>query len=128
MQAARQHDDAQLFVLLPLLRAQLTNATATMGIHRLLHHMQDFGSPVELGTAWQGNSANLPTEDLDKKYIVVDGPSLAYHAYHRAVAGRYHARNALEAMPSHDEVAAIAADFLATFEAHNISMYVNLDN
>ncbi|KAH7045805.1 XPG domain containing-domain-containing protein [Macrophomina phaseolina] len=91
-----------------------------MGIHRLLHHMQDFGSPVELGTSWQSNTSSSPTGDFAKKYLVVDGPSLAYHAYHRAVAGRYHARNALEAVPSHGEIAAIAADFLTTLEAHNI--------
>ncbi|GME28280.1 hypothetical protein GTA08_BOTSDO05836 [Neofusicoccum parvum] len=100
-----------------------------MGIHRLLHHMQDFGTPVELGTARQNLttlSSTDSTEDLEKKYVVVDGPSLAYHAYHRAVAGRYHARNALEAMPSHGEVAVVAADFLTTLESHNVNVYVNL--
>lgn len=95
-----------------------------MGIPRLLHHMQDFGISVELGTAWQKATSRSPTEDLDEKHVVVDGPSLAYHAYHRAVAGRYHARNALEAMPSHAEVAETALHFLATLESHRIAVYV----
>ncbi|KAL0264206.1 hypothetical protein SLS55_000153 [Diplodia seriata] len=84
--------------------------------------MQDFGTSVELGTAWQKTASARSTEDLDQKHVVVDGPSLAYHAYHRAVAGRYHARNALEAMPSHAEVAETAAHFLATLESHNIAI------
>ncbi|KAF4544973.1 DNA replication initiation factor cdc45 protein [Lasiodiplodia theobromae] len=93
-----------------------------MGIPRLLHHMQDFGISVELGTAWQKATSRSPTEDLDEKHVVVDGPSLAYHAYHRAVAGRYHARNALEAMPSHAEVAETALHFLTTLESHGIAI------
>ncbi|OJD28929.1 dna replication initiation factor cdc45 protein [Diplodia corticola] len=84
--------------------------------------MQDFGTSVELGTAWQKAASPRPTENLDKKLVVVDGPSLAYHAYHRAVAGRYHARNALEAMPSHSEVAETASHFLTVLESHNMAI------
>ncbi|KIV99801.1 uncharacterized protein PV09_08605 [Verruconis gallopava] len=57
-------------------------------------------------------------------YAVVDGPALAYHAYHVALSGRRLAENALDALPTYDEVGRIATDLLDTLQAHGIRVAV----
>jgi hypothetical protein len=50
--------------------------------------------------------------------LIIDGPGLAYHAYYKALVRRNHCRNALEALPSYEEVTAVAIEWLQTIHKY----------
>jgi len=84
-----------------------------MGIPHLLNHLRSYASPFA-----------LPSDEkvANESTAIIDGPGLAYHAYHRALSRRTNARNALEAAPSYDELGHIAVAWLKTLEQHDLSM------
>lgn len=84
-----------------------------MGIPQLLNRLHPYASPFILSS---------DERTADKSTAIVDGPGLAYHAYHRALARRTHARNALEAAPSYTELGRIAVAWLETLEQHGLRM------
>ncbi|KAF2139339.1 uncharacterized protein K452DRAFT_310771 [Aplosporella prunicola CBS 121167] len=92
-----------------------------MGIPRLLHNLEPYATPVVLGApakpAQQAKEQGKPA-----KRVVIDGPGLAYHAYHRAVGRRQRARNALEAMPPYAEVCDVALEFVDALEAAGLEI------
>ena len=84
-----------------------------MGIPQLLNHLRSYASPFALPP--DGRGANEST-------AIIDGPGLAYHAYHRALSRRTTARNALEAAPSYAEIGHIAVTWLKTLDQHGLRM------
>ncbi|KAK8254042.1 XPG domain containing-domain-containing protein [Phyllosticta capitalensis] len=96
-----------------------------MGIQRLLITLQDYGSSVELGTAYAHaapSGRRLEPQQDTKRHVVIDGPGLAYFAYERAFAARSCSSNAFEATPSYAEVGTVAVDFLSVLEKHGLSI------
>jgi len=58
-----------------------------------------------------------------RSYVVIDGPGLAYHAYHKALARRAHSsKNALQAMPSYEEVIAVVMEWLETVQTYGFNL------
>jgi hypothetical protein len=82
------------------------------------HETQNGGD--DTGRDIDATSASEIRRSVKPEASVVDGPALAYHAYHVALARRSNARNALEAMPGYGEVNGITVDVLNTLQKHGI--------
>lgn len=84
-----------------------------MGIPQLLNRLHSHAS-----------SFVLPSDEksTNESTAIIDGPGLAYHAYHRALTRRTHARNALEAAPSYTELGHITVAWLRALEQHGLRM------
>ena len=51
-------------------------------------------------------------EPLAGREVVIDGPGLCYHIYHKCLGRRGDARNAFEAAPSYEELGDAALEWL----------------
>ena len=90
-----------------------------MGIPRLASHLSPFATEKTLGCS----IANCTKHRASRQCIVViDGPGLAYHVYHRLLAHQSSTLNALEAQPSYEELGKAAVLYLDELSRHKIEM------
>ncbi|KAL2355264.1 XPG domain containing-domain-containing protein [Cryomyces antarcticus] len=83
-----------------------------MGIPHLITHLRPYASPVTFTVA-------QPDEDqASREAVIIDGPALAYHVYHKCLAQRTRASNALEAAPSYAELGDAALLWLEALQLH----------
>lgn len=101
-----------------------------MGIPYLLQLLSPYASPCHY-------DSNIEDDSQDRLYLVkkanerkasekaiIDGPALAYHAYHQALGDRRGASDVLEATPRHSEVNAIGLRYLEDLKKHGFHVDV----
>jgi hypothetical protein len=114
-----------------------------MGIPKLVTLLQPYASRISLldTSPSEKNSKILPDQPLSQREeirdehvdanqpfepttreAIIDGPALSYYAYGLAVASRNNASNALDAMPSYDEVNTILLNCLSVLETHSFKI------
>lgn len=72
-----------------------------MGIPGLTARLAPYASPIK----WERLPEHQASEcDKARDLIIIDGPALAYHIYHRCLREHGHAKNAFDAFPSYGEV------------------------
>ncbi|KAF2084811.1 hypothetical protein K490DRAFT_7994, partial [Saccharata proteae CBS 121410] len=84
-----------------------------MGISRLLHHLEPYATPVVLE---KNKNDDAREAGITSTKLIIDGPGLAYYAYHQTISRRSQAGNALEAMPTYKEVNVFVFKLLAQLE------------
>lgn len=77
-----------------------------MGIPRLITYLEPYATPAELSGG----------------KVIVDGPGLAYHIYHRLLATKPRADNAIYAAPTYAELGHSTVMFLDELQKHNVIM------
>lgn len=85
-----------------------------MGIPGLTVKLQPYAVPATLGT--YGDASQ------DTSRVIIDGPSLAYHIYYRLLACKPASLNALDAVPSYQELGQGALEFLDALRAQDVVM------
>ncbi|KAF2097305.1 hypothetical protein NA57DRAFT_77558 [Rhizodiscina lignyota] len=92
-----------------------------MGIPHLLKLLEPFATPAAFPAAPFPGSADGRFHDSGG-LAVIDGPGLAYHAYHNALSRRKDARNALEAIPPYHEVCAVVLNWIDALESNGLTI------
>ncbi len=77
-----------------------------MGIPRLITYLEPYATPAELSGS----------------KVIIDGPGLAYHIYHRLLASKSRADNAIQNAPTYAELGQSAGYFLDELQTHNVTM------
>ena len=75
-----------------------------MGIPRLITYLEPYATPAELSDC----------------RVIIDGPGLAYHIYHRLLASNPRADNAIHGAPSYEELGDGAVYFLDELQSRNV--------
>lgn len=65
----------------------------------------------------------LSDNDTKEDLLIIDGPALAYHIYHRCVAAHSHAKNAFDAFPSYDEISQTLLAWLEHIEKFDLQVH-----
>lgn len=92
-----------------------------MGISHLKRHLLPYASSV-----WIGTTEDTPNDNATRiTSVVIDGPSLVYHVYHCLLARMDPQFNAVDALPSSDEVSIGTMRFLLHLRALDVSVYVS---
>ncbi|KAL8645156.1 MAG: hypothetical protein Q9210_006865, partial [Variospora velana] len=90
-----------------------------MGIPRLTGHLEPYSVPLILGHQAVTSSEDVLDASASLTPIIVDGPALAYHIYHRLLAHRSASlQGRLDAIPSYDEIGRASIAYLDTLELH----------
>lgn len=88
-----------------------------MGISYLTRHLLPYAETVSLG----GQSDQY--EPPQVRAVVIDGPSLVYHVYHRLLAWTESSCDVLDVQPTCDEVSRGVASFLLQLTELGVEMY-----
>ena len=90
-----------------------------MGIPRLTSYLSPYAVLTILGCEKPDYSTHQTRTGQDDNQIIIDGPSFAYEIYNRTVANRV---DALDTIPTYDEVGKTALQFLDELERCGLIM------
>ncbi|KAI4196975.1 MAG: hypothetical protein LQ348_002215 [Seirophora lacunosa] len=89
-----------------------------MGIPRLTGQLEPYSVPLILGYQTVNFSKDLADSSSSLTLIIIDGPGLAYHIYHRLLAHRSACLKGLDAIPSYGEIGRAFIAYLDTLNSH----------
>ncbi|KAI4093695.1 MAG: hypothetical protein LQ344_002760 [Seirophora lacunosa] len=89
-----------------------------MGIPRLTGQLEPYSVPLILGYQTVNFSKDLADSSSSLTPIIIDGPGLAYHIYHRLLAHRSACLKGLDAIPSYGEIGRAFIAYLDTLNSH----------
>jgi len=96
-----------------------------MGIPRLMTQVTPYGEPV---TWHKQDNTSINSRPVEKENIIIDGPSFCYFIHHKCLSTKTHARHALEAVPTYQELSEAAIEWLDELEAFGFCMYARRRN
>jgi hypothetical protein len=91
-----------------------------MGIPRLMTQVTPYGEPV---TWHKPTEPPLSDPPASRENIIIDGPSFCYFIHHKCLSTKTHARHALEAVPTYQELSEAAIVWLNDLEGFGFCMY-----
>jgi len=91
-----------------------------MGIPRLMTQVSPYGEPV---TWHKRDNLSEDPPPAGRENIIIDGPSFCYFIHHKCLSSKIHARHALEAVPSYQELSGAAIAWLDELEMFGFCMY-----
>ena len=92
-----------------------------MGIPRLTTYLAPLAKTKAIGCKTSDCHFNNHDESYPPRKVIIDGPSLAYHIYHKVLAQKT-APNAVDAQPLYGEIAEAVILFLDEISKHHLSM------
>lgn len=95
----------------------------TMGIPRLISHLQPYSVPALLGCKTPQCSEHHPDHPSDNGKIVIDGPGFAFHVFYALLACKSPSLNPFDATPSYAEIGQGAIAFLEELRLYGLTMY-----
>jgi hypothetical protein len=105
-------------------RDELPKSLNTMGIPYLLQFLSPYATVFYYNWSISEDSHDVLDNPKDTpkptaaETAIIDGPALAYHAYHEALRQRREATNAIDATPQYSEINATAVRYLENLEKH----------
>ena len=106
--------------LVPFVRPYATRLEVPLA--RAHAEVQSFHEQCHDTEASGSQDKTLLSTNQGPERLIIDGPGLAYHVYYKALARRIHCRNALDAIPSYEEVTAIAIEWLETIQKYTFKL------
>ena len=92
-----------------------------MGIPRLISHLQPYFLSATLGSRSSG-CVKFDVGSSEKCIIIIDGPGLAFFIYYRLLANKSASLNAIDAVPTYDEIGKSFLIFLAELRAFGLTV------
>lgn len=91
-----------------------------MGISGLSRHLQPYAVSTVVGCQTPNCQKHRSRDAVQTNKIIVDGPSFAYCVYQRLCSQMLRSINAIEAMPSYNDIGKGALAFLHQLESYGM--------
>lgn len=94
-----------------------------MGIPRLIGHLQPYAITSALGNESVDSSEDVIQSSTSLSPMIIDGPGLVYHLFHRLFGRNATLLKGHDTIPSYTEIGEAFIAFLDLLEAHRCHMY-----
>ena len=92
-----------------------------MGIPRLTSYLEPYSVPGLLGC--DSFACPIHNPQIHSSCIIIDGPGLAYHIFYRILAHKPASWNAIDAMPTYQEIGELTVLYLQELEKRGVCLY-----
>ena len=93
-----------------------------MGIPHFAQLLQPYAVSTVLGCKTPDCERHRLRKGTSERQIIIDGPGLAYHVYHKILAYRPRTLNAVDAIPTYSQIGNAAITFLDELGSYGLRM------
>ena len=93
-----------------------------MGIPHLAQLLQPYAVSTVLGCKTPGCERHRLQQGTSERQVIIDGPGLAYHVYHRILAHKPRTLNPVDTIPAYSEIGNAVLRFLDELRSYGLRM------